>query len=541
MTEGEPLKSEKRSTSSESSIEALREEQERLAFALASSGAGVWDWDASSGETRWDARQIEIYGLDPKTMGRPEEAWAAAVHPEDRERVQAETADALAGEGRIRSEYRIIRPDGEVRHIRGYGLILRGPDGIPRRMIGVTYDVTEEKRAEAERDRLQEQLFAAQKLEAVGTLAAGVAHDFNNILTGLMSTLSLLQMEFEEEAPNPRVPPLSAVGAVDEMLTMVERGAKLTQQLLGLGRRGKIQIELIDLPALVDEVSEMFGQSRRDVRVRKELDEPLDHVRMDRSQLEQTLLNLFLNAGHAMPDGGQIVVRAENQTVPKDRATSLGVRVEGASGRFVRLTVRDGGMGMDDATRQRVFEPFFTTRDAGSGLGLASVYGIVTNHGGHISVTTELGQGTTFTLLLPSSEDRPRPKSTPPDRKAIAGTERILVVDDEVRVLRGTARLLTKLGYDVLEAEGGRAAVEIVRAQGAAVDLMVLDMTMPGMSGASTYDAIRELQPDLKVLLVSGYAREGQAEELLERGCADFLQKPFTLSQLLAKVRALLS
>jgi CheY-like chemotaxis protein len=242
-----------------------------------------------------------------------------------------------------------------------------------------------------------------------------------------------------------------------------------------------------------------------------------------------------------MPGGGRLVVRAENVTLSAEQATAQAL----APGLYVRLSVADTGVGMDAATQARIFEPFFTTKPAGqgSGLGLASVYGIVKNHGGAISVESAPGEGATFTLLVPATTAVPAVPAAPPPAVAAAprrGIGTILVVDDEERLLRGCARMLRLLGYEVLTAPGGREALELVREHRDRLDLVILDLTMPEMSGAATYAALRDLAPGLRVLLASGYGVEGEAGELLARGCNGFLQKPFDLDALAAKLQELL-
>ncbi len=397
----------------------------------------------------------------------------------------------------------------------------------------VSQEITARKRLEEEREKLRTELFHAQKMEAIGTLAGGVAHDFNNILGGVLGGLSLLEIGLG--------PGSEHQGEIREMKALVMRGADLAKQLLGVGRRGKYDVKPIDLAAAVRQIGTMFGRTRRDITIQFELDADVDALLMDHAQLEQTLLNLFFNAGQAMPQGGQVRVLASNETLSPEQAA----RHELAPGRFVRLVVADTGVGMDEATQQRIFEPFFTTKEPGqgTGLGLASVYGIVRNHGGAIAVDSAPGRGAAFTLYLPVA-DRPveaaAPEQEAPPVSRSEETRTILVVDDEARLRDVLSQLLELLGYQVLTAAGGREAVELVRVHGARISLVLLDLTMPDMGGAKTFDALREIEPDLKVLLASGFAVDGQAQELLARGCNGFIQKPFDIDALAAKLESLL-
>jgi two-component system, cell cycle sensor histidine kinase and response regulator CckA len=286
----------------------------------------------------------------------------------------------------------------------------------------------------------------------------------------------------------------------------------------------------------VRKTAELFGRTRRDITIFLDFVDDLDRVLVDHAQLEQVLLNLFINAAHAMPTGGRLAIRGENVTLTQAETDPYGAK----PGRFVRLVVADTGTGIDPAILPRIFEPFFTTKapGLGTGLGLASVYGIVKNHGGMVTVESEVGQGTTFTVLLPGT-DRPS-ADRPASRAAVRpGQGTILIVDDEEQLLGLCGRLLRALGYEVLTASGGRAAIDLVRQHGDKISLVILDMTMPEMSGAATFDAIRELVPTMKVLLASGFAVDGQAQALLDRGGSGFIQKPFGAAALSQKLQSL--
>lgn len=400
----------------------------------------------------------------------------------------------------------------------------------PGFFVAIFADVTAEKQAATERAMLRDQLYHAQKMEAVGTLAGGIAHDFNNILGGVLGGLSLLELELGDAGGR-------VLADINDMKDVVRRGADLSRQLLGFSRRGKYDVAPRDLREVVQKTADLFGRTRRDIALELDFAADLDRALVDHAQIEQVLLNLFINAAHAMPDGGRLSVRAENVTVAPAEATPHGV----SPGRFVSLVVTDTGTGIDPAVLPRVFEPFFTTKAVGhgTGLGLASVYGIVKNHEGFINVESELGKGTTFRVMLPATDEpaRDRPTSKVALRR---GTGTILVVDDEETVREFTARLLRGMGYAVLTAGGGRAAVNLVDERRAEISLVMLDMTMPEMSGAATFDAIREIAPAMKVLLASGYAVDGQAQALLDRGCSGFIQKPFDAAGLSEKLQTIL-
>ncbi|MCU0693818.1 MAG: response regulator [Polyangiaceae bacterium] len=425
-------------------------------------------------------------------------------------------------------ELRLVKSNGTTfwAHLTAYAAAAQDGSRVCRVALS---NIDDRKQAEQEKSRLLEMLAQAQKMEAIGALAGGVAHDFNNILSGLMGGLSLLELDLGEVGDRHR-------DDIEGMKGLVQRGAELSRQLLGFGRRGKYDVVPRDAREVVRKTAELFGQTHRDITLVLDFDSDLDMALVDHPQLEQVLLNLFINAAHAMPNGGRLTVRGENATLGAAQSEPHGAK----PGRFVKLVVADTGTGIDPAILPRVFEPFFTTRGLGlgTGLGLASAYGIVKNHGGVITVESEVGKGTAFTVLFPATDRRPagRPATTAVQRP-VQGT--ILVVDDEPVVLRVCAALLRAVGYEVLTASRGRTAVDLVRQHRHEIALVILDTTMPEMSGADTFDAIREVAPELKVLLASGFAVEGQAQALLDRGCSGFIQKPFGLASLLDKLQSL--
>jgi len=396
-------------------------------------------------------------------------------------------------------------------------------------LADMAWEIAERRRVEQEREHLQLQLAQAQKMEAIGTLAGGIAHDFNNILAGILGGLGLVELDIDDGSQGTK--------DIQEMKALVNRGTALTKQLLGFARLGKYDLKPLDLKRVVTRTSAMYGRTRADITIRLDFAPYLLAVLMDHSQLEQVVLNLLVNAGQAMPEGGQLSLHAENANLADEEGTLLGV----PPGRYVKLLVTDTGSGMDSKTMGRIFEPFFTTKEAGqgTGLGLASVYGTIKNHAGFIGVESAVGKGTTFTLLLPATERQVTDDKTP-TAVLVRGTGTILVVDDEEQVLNVCARLLQKFGYDVLTATGGRQGIELVRQYGTKISLVLLDMTMPEMSGRQTYTALQQIVPGIKVLLSSGCSVEGQAQALLDSGCNGFIQKPFDAAALSAKVRKVL-
>jgi CheY-like chemotaxis protein len=318
----------------------------------------------------------------------------------------------------------------------------------------------------------------------------------------------------------------------------VKRGSDLTRQILGFARGGKYEVRPTNLNDLLEQSSQLFGRTRKEILIHKKFQKNPWAVEVDRGQIEQVLLNLFVNAWQAMPTGGDIFLETENVTLKEedwDKPYTLNQE------KYVKIAVADTGVGMDKRTLGRIFEPFFTTKEVsrGTGLGLASAYGIIKNHNGMIEVTSDMGHGTTFTIYLPKSakgflEERPAIE------RAIKGREIIMLVDDEEMVAEVGQKMLQKLGYRVILAQSGQKAIQIFEKLHSRIDLVILDMIMPEMGGSETFDHLKAIGPDIKVLLSSGYAIDGQASQIMERGCNGFIQKPFSLRHFSQKIREIL-
>jgi len=377
--------------------------------------------------------------------------------------------------------------------------------------------------------RLERQLRQAQKMEAIGTLAGGIAHDFNNLLMGIQGNISLSLLDIE--------PNSSLVKNLKKIEQYVQNGVDLTKQLLGFARGGKYEISLLYLNELIKEQNLMFSRTNKDILFKNEAKPNLWSVEADRGQIEQVLLNLYLNALQAMPGGGTLTTRTGNVTIDRDQYSPYYVK----AGNYIKITIADTGVGMDEDIQQRIFDPFFTTKEMGrgTGLGLASVYGIVKNHEGFIKVFSKKGQGTKFEIYLPASGKAvPTPKKA--SEKFVEGQETVLLVDDEDMIIDVGTRMLKKLGYQVFTARDGKEAITIFKKHQDKIDLIVLDMIMPQMGGGETFDRIKKIKPDVKVLLSSGFSINGQASEILNRGCNSFIQKPFNLQKLSQNIRAIL-
>ena len=399
---------------------------------------------------------------------------------------------------------------------------------VPVRIAGRDYilesfiDIREQK-------RLAVQLLQAQKMEAIGTLAGGIAHDFNNMLMGIQGIASLMMLDFD-----PAHPQYERLKLIEDQ---VKSGADLTRQLLGFARGGRYEVKPTDINGIIRKSSSMFGRTRKEIAIHQKLEKEIWTVEVDQGQMEQVFLNLYVNAWQAMPGGGDIYL--ETQNVVWDAHDQPGLD---KPGRYVKISVSDAGMGMDEKTMGRIFDPFFTTKGLGrgTGLGLAMVYGIIKGHGGAIQVNSEPGRGTTFDIHLPASDKSIVEEKALPG-EVLRGSETILLVDDEKMVLEVGRDMLAALGYRVFAAGSGQEAVAVFMEKKEEIDLVILDMIMPGISGGETFDRLREVDPGIAVLLCSGYSVDNRVQEILDRGCRGFLQKPFSLGILSKRVREALN
>jgi len=433
------------------------------------------------------------------------------------------------GESTKALDWKLLRKDGSECFVETVVSLIKDSNGQPIGFRGIARDVTERKSAERERKRLEVKLQQAQKMESLGTLAGGIAHDFNNLLMGIQGRASLMMLD------------TAASHAHTEHLKGIEdyvkSAADLTKQLLGFARGGKYEVRTIDLNALVKNQNYMFGRTKKEIKIQVTYKENLWTVDADQGQIEQVLLNVYVNAWQAMPGGGDLYIRTDNIIIDDN----FNKPYHAETGRYVRISITDTGVGMDRATQQRIFDPFFTTKEMGrgTGLGLASAYGIIKNHGGFIDVYSEKGKGATFNIYFPASE-KEAVKKDEIQEELLKGTETILLIDDEDMIIDVGQATLHTLGYTVLSAKSGKDAIQIYRKNQNKIDMVILDMIMPEMSGGETYDRLKEINPDIKVLLSSGYSVDGQATEILNRGCNGFIQKPFNMGELSKKMREVL-
>ena len=392
-------------------------------------------------------------------------------------------------------------------------------EGLSASIIILT-DITEKL-------RMAEQLAHAKKMEALGTLAGGIAHNFNNLLMAIQGNISLMRLE---KGLGPR--------HYDKLKTVEEyvlSGSQLTRQLLGLAKGGHRNVRTLNLNWLVTESSDIFGRTKKEIVIHRNLEENIWPVEADESQIEQTLLNLYVNAWQAMKNGGDLYIETKNITLKSNDAIPYGLKAD----KYVQISIADNGSGMDKKTMGKIFDPFFTTKElgVGTGLGLASVYSAIKEHNGVITVESEQGMGTRFDIYLPVSGIIPDLQPNPPEIIQ-KGKGTILFVEDEEWIIDVTKEMLEKLGYVCFTAENGNDAVCLYKEKGSEIDVVILDMIMPGLGGGETFDKLKEIDPGVRVILSSGYGMDGEVSNILNRGCCDFIQKPFKMDALSKKVKA---
>jgi PAS domain S-box-containing protein len=504
----------------------IRENEERTRFALNTVRMGIWEFDPLRNDLRFSETLGPVFGFAPEASPSDVLAYVERVHQDDRAMLaqQAERVMTTGREGA--AELRAIWPDDSVHWIDIRARPLIDESGKVVRILGVCIDVSARK-------LLEEQFLHAQKMEGIGQLAGGVAHDFNNLLTAILGYAALLGDSLALDDPRRQ--------DLDEIVKATDRATALTRQLLAFSRKQVLEPTIINLNTLIRDMSQMVSRLiGEDVHLVPVLAPDLASVRADPGQIHQVIMNLAVNARDAMPSGGRLSIETSN--VDLDGAYLLDHAVA-RPGAYVMLAVTDTGIGMSDQVRTRLFEPFFTTKEKGrgTGLGLATVYGIVQQSGGYIWVYSEPGQGTTFKVYLPAVDaERPDASQATAPAAAQHGTETILLVEDEEAVRRLASVMLRRVGYQVIEAANPADAIAILEERRSVIAMLITDVVMPGSSGPALYERLLAHRPELKVLYMSGYTDDSVIRQGRLQPGAAFLQKPFTGEGLLRKVREVL-
>jgi two-component system cell cycle sensor histidine kinase/response regulator CckA len=473
--------------------------------------------------SRCNTAAVHLLGYDKETLMGMKVFDLYAATPYGLARAQDVFTHFKSGESIKDAEMQMRHKDGHPIWISLSVVPVRDSEGNITESRSMAIDISDRKDLEA-------QIQYTQRMEAIGTLAGGIAHNFNNILASITANVELGMLDVGERHPN--------YGRFQSIKKIVKKGAKLTGQLLGYARGGRYEVKPISVNRLLRETSETFGETRKEIRIHQELAEDLRAIEADQGQIEQVLLNLYVNAADAMPTGGDLFLKTVNVTDKNMKH----IPYKPKKGDYVLLSVRDTGVGIDKENMARVFDPFFTTKGLaeGTGLGLASTYGIIKGHGGHIDVDSERGKGTTFTIYLPATEKELKREKKEPSGELLKGKETILLVDDERSVLDASEEMLKRLGYSVLSAGSGPEALRLYERHQDKIDMVLLDIVMPGMGGGEVYGIMKTINPKVKVLLSSGYDAGKEADAILKGGSDGFIQKPFFLKQLSQEIRKIL-
>jgi PAS domain S-box-containing protein len=502
----------------------LRISEERFRLLTRATNDAIWDWDLVTNKT-WHSEGFQ------KLFGQPVDAsssiaeWSTRIHPDDRERVSLGIRRAVDSGGESWSdEYRYLRHDGSIAHVFDRGYIIRDADGKPTRMIGGMSDVTERKKLEA-------QFLRAQRLESIGTLAGGIAHDLNNVLSPILMSVGLLKAE--ETSPQ-------RLALLETIETSGRRGSDMVRQVLGFARGVEGKRLPVNVRHLFRDVQKMMRETiPKDIDVSFNAPADLWTVNADPTQLHQVLMNLCVNARDAMPDGGTLKVEAANLMLDEVYSGMLGAV---SPGPYLMITASDTGTGMSRDTQERIFEPFFTTKEVGkgTGLGLSTVLTIVRSHGGSIDVQSRPGAGTTFRIYLPALENADAAVVASDLPLPLGHGELILVVDDEEHIRALTTKTLERHGYRVLAAEHGAQAVASY-AEHRDIAVVLTDMAMPVMDGFATITALKAIDPRVRVIASSGHSTSDAHDRAVAAGVRTFLDKPYTVETLVRAVHDVLS
>ncbi len=459
--------------------------------------------------------------------------WENNVHPEDRERA-LERRKEIFTKSHIWGEYRFKKKDGEYIWLRDELRRIDGSQGKQVEIVGASLDITREHQMKEEQQELENQLRQVQKLESIGRLAGGIAHDFHNMLNVILGYAEICLNSIHPQDPLRR--------NVEQIIKAARRSADLTRQLLAFGRKQTLHPKVVNLNDVIRNFENLLRRVIGEhIDMRLILADNLANVKVDPGQMEQVIMNLVVNARDAMPEGGKLIIETANVELDETYARS---HPDVTPGKYVMFSVTDTGCGMDKETMSKIFEPFFTTKEQGkgTGLGLSTVYGIVKQSGGHITVYSEVGYGTTFKVYLPQVEDKETPQPESEEEPSIIKSkgEHILVVEDEDMLRELIEEILTQLGYEVTVAANGGEALLLVEEKGLKPDLVLTDVVMPNMSGKDLVKRLKKSQPHLKVLYMSGYSDDAMIQQgILEPGTA-FIPKPFTLNDLAKKVQEVL-
>ncbi|MDH3640707.1 MAG: response regulator [Gammaproteobacteria bacterium] len=472
------------------------------------------------------AEAMRILGIGDEAKTITTKELFDTFHPEDKAMV-AQSVNNLLPEGSFAIEHRLAPSGSDVRWVFTQANVETREDGTPF-VRGTVQDITQRKRDEDERARLNQKMQEAQKLESLGVLSGGIAHDFNNLLAGIMGNADFALMEAN-------IPPEIEVRLRD-IVTASKRAADLTHQLLAYSGKGRFVIEPMSLSKLIREMADLLSVTiNKDHALRFFLDEDIPAVNVDPTQIRQVMMNLIINASEAITHrNGMINITTGTQLCDADYLEASHLSSDLQPGTYAFFEISDNGVGMDAETIARLYDPFFTTKFTGRGLGMAAALGIARGHGGAIKVYSEVGRGTTFKLFLPTTDSPAKSlEPTSDERSGWAGSGGVLVIDDE-RTVRDFARgVLERYGYEVFLARDGAEGLSVFEANRDRISIVLLDLTMPNMDGKETYGRLKTLKSDISTVLMSGYNEQDATQHFVGKGLAGFLAKPFLVNDLM--------
>ena len=498
---------------------------ESLNLAIRAAKLGIWDWDIKADNLIWDDGMYRLYGLQRDDFPNVYEAWLNNTHPADRAENDKISGEVRRGEREYDVEFRIIRPDGEIRYIKALGQVIRDSDGVPIRMIGINYDITERKEMEV---RIQQ----SQKMEAIGTLAGGIAHDFNNILSPIIGYTEMMLDDLPEQS--------ALKDKLSEVYAASMRAKELAKQILTFSRQGQHEVQMVSIQHILKEVLKLIRSTiPTTIQIKHNISNDCGIIEADPTQIHQIIMNLTTNAYHAMEkNGGTLSVTLK--AIELEDLNLPGFLMN--PGHYACLTVADTGTGIQNEIKDKIFEPYFTTKETnkGTGLGLSVVYGIVRKSGGGIQIFSEPGKGTQFHVYLPIADSCSKEQEYQVKKIIQSGFGRILFVDDEESIVRMEKQMLERLGYQVTSRTGSLEALEVFHASPDKFDLVITDFAMPNMAGDKLAMELLKIRPDIPILLCTGFSENMSEEKAFSSGLAGFLMKPFAISDLSQKIRDVL-
>ena len=491
----------------------LRKSESRLREAEAISHLGHWELNLSTNKLIWSDEIYRIFNLEPQEFAASYEAFLERIHPDDRDTVDSAYMQSVKSHTDYEITHRLLLPDGTIKHVHERGNTDYSADGMPLRSFGTVLDITGTV-------RLEQELFKSQKLESLGMLSGGIAHDFNNILTALLGNLDLAAENLADDSP------IKAL--LDEAVRAAMRASGLTRQLLTFAKGGAPVKEVTDVSKVIHD-SASFALTGSASRCQFDLPDGLWLAMIDAGLVSQVIQNLVINAAEAMPEGGVVRVSCHNHSHESSGGDPM------PSGDFLRIDIRDTGAGISPNVIDQIFDPFFTTKSSGSGLGLSISHSIVANHGGRVTVSSGVGDGSCFTILLPASPHGHLP-DTPSSPEIARGKGHILLMDDEQAVRRVVTKIIDHCGYRIETAGDGHEAIEIFRSaqqNGDPFDVVILDLTVPGaMGGKQAHEQLRQLDPDVKTIVSSGYSSDPLMADHARHGFAAAIRKPYLMHEL---------